>query len=48
MALLSVNVEQWVSEMESFGEYLESYGDRLPDALRGEHAEVMDALKKAG
>ena len=46
-ALLSVNIEQWQAEMESVGEYLESYGDRLPDALRREHAAVVEDLKKA-
>ena len=46
-ALLSVNVEQWRSEMESVGEYLESYGERLPDALRKEHARIVDLLNDA-
>ena len=47
-ALLSVNVDQWNAEMDSVGEYLESYGERLPAALREEHAAVVEALKKAG
>ncbi len=47
-ALLSVNVEQWKSEMESFGEYLQSYGDRLPAALKSEHEAVVSALQEAG
>ncbi|MDH3989353.1 MAG: phosphoenolpyruvate carboxykinase (GTP) [Gammaproteobacteria bacterium] len=47
-ALLSVNVEQWREEMDSVGEYLESYGDRLPEILRQEHAEIVENLKKAG
>ena len=46
-ALLSVDVDQWKAEMESVGEYLESYGDRLPEALRKEHANVVEALQKA-
>ena len=46
-ALLSVNVDQWNDEMVSVGEYLDSYGERLPDALREEHRNVVDALKKA-
>jgi len=46
-ALLSVNVEQWNAEMDSVGEYLDSYGDRLPPALRKEHESVVAALKKA-
>jgi phosphoenolpyruvate carboxykinase (GTP) len=47
-ALLSVDIDQWNDEMTSVGEYLESYGDRLPKALRAEHAAVVEALKKAG
>jgi len=47
-ALLSVNVEQWREEMDSVGEYLQSYGDRLPDALREEHATIVADLQKAG
>jgi phosphoenolpyruvate carboxykinase (GTP) len=47
-ALLSVDIDQWKAEMESVGEYLESFGDRLPDALRQEHAAVVEALQKAG
>jgi phosphoenolpyruvate carboxykinase (GTP) len=46
-ALLSVNVDQWKDEMASVGEYLESYGDRLPDELREEHAKVAEGLAKA-
>ncbi len=45
--LLSVNVEQWKSEMESLGEYLQSYGDRLPAALKSEHEAVVSALQEA-
>ena len=47
-ALLSVNVEQWKSEMESVGEYLQSYGERLPGELRDEHEEIVAALASAG
>jgi phosphoenolpyruvate carboxykinase (GTP) len=46
-ALLSVNIEQWQEEMESVGEYFDSYGDRLPEALKQEHAKVVEDLKKA-
>ena len=46
-ALLSINVDQWRSEMQSVGEYLDSYGDRLPDALREEHRAVVEELAKA-
>ena len=47
-SLLSVNVEQWNAEMSSVGEYLESYGDRLPSALKDEYTTVVESLKKAG
>jgi phosphoenolpyruvate carboxykinase (GTP) len=46
-SLLSIDVEQWKVEMESVGEYLETYGDRLPEGLRKEHAEVVKALNEA-
>jgi phosphoenolpyruvate carboxykinase (GTP) len=46
-ALLSVSIEQWQTEMDSVGEYLESFGDRLPAALKREHATVVQDLKKA-
>ena len=42
--LLSVNREQWQVELEQIGEYLDSYGDRLPMELRAEHAKVVQAL----
>ena len=47
-SLLSVNEAQWRSEMESFGDYLASFGDRLPQPLREEHARIVSALGKAG
>jgi phosphoenolpyruvate carboxykinase (GTP) len=47
-ALLSVNVEQWKSEMDSVGEYFSSFGDRVPEELRKQHAEVVEELRKAG
>jgi phosphoenolpyruvate carboxykinase (GTP) len=46
-ALLSVNIEQWKSEMDSVGDYLQSYGERLPAALMAEHETVVSALKEA-
>ncbi len=42
--LLTVDPEQWRVEMEQFGEYLASYGDRLPEGLRAEHEKVLQAL----
>ncbi|MEQ8207868.1 MAG: phosphoenolpyruvate carboxykinase (GTP) [Woeseia sp.] len=46
-SLLSVNAGQWREEMASVGEYLNSYGDRLPAALKEEHARVTEALEKS-
>ena len=43
-ALLSVDTEQWQQEMRSVGEYLESFGDRLPEALQDEFGRVVEAL----
>lgn len=45
-ALLTINTEQWKAEMESVGEYLRSYGDRLPDELLAVHADVVRALNE--
>ncbi len=46
-ALLSINIEQWQQEMASIGEYLQEYGDRLPDDVWQEHQKVIDALSAA-
>lgn len=46
--LLSVNVDAWREEMNSVGEYLESFGERLPAALRKEQEAVLAELKKTG
>jgi phosphoenolpyruvate carboxykinase (GTP) len=43
-ALTSINIEQWRTEIASIGEYLESYGDRLPAALREEQRRIADEL----
>ena len=46
-SLLSVDAGQWREEMASIGEYLSSYGDRLPAALREEYSRVAAALDKS-
>jgi GTP-dependent phosphoenolpyruvate carboxykinase len=46
-ALLSVNADQWKDEMESVGEYLRRYGDRLPAELLAAQAAVLKALNAA-
>ena len=43
-ALLAVDAEAWSTEMEQIREYLESYGDRLPDQMLAELNEVAVAL----
>jgi len=43
-SLISINDDQWRQEMDAFGEYLESFGDRLPDQLRLQHRQVRSAL----
>ena len=45
--LLSIDAEQWLEEMSSVGEYLEGFGERLPDGLRQEHQRIMDAMQQA-
>jgi phosphoenolpyruvate carboxykinase (GTP) len=46
--LLTIDVAQWRDEMTSVLEYLDSYGERLPDALRAQQRLIADALDKAG
>ncbi|MBL4672101.1 MAG: phosphoenolpyruvate carboxykinase (GTP) [Arenicella sp.] len=43
-SLITIDDQQWRQEMDEFGEYLESYGDRLPDKLREQHQQVRAAL----
>jgi len=43
-AILSIDKNQWTQEMQTVGEYLESYGERLPSALRNEYKKVQAAL----
>ena len=45
--LLSVNVDQWKIEMDSVGEYLHSYGERLPEDLKHEYDELVAKLEIA-
>jgi GTP-dependent phosphoenolpyruvate carboxykinase len=46
-SLLSVDIDQWQEEMTSIGEDLETYGDRLPEALKKVHEQVVSDLQKA-
>ncbi|MGB5247048.1 MAG: phosphoenolpyruvate carboxykinase (GTP) [Woeseia sp.] len=45
-ALLSVDKAQWQTEMTAVGDYLDSYGKRLPGALKEEQRRVQAALKQ--
>ncbi|MEO8802373.1 MAG: phosphoenolpyruvate carboxykinase (GTP) [Rudaea sp.] len=47
-ALLHVDVEGWSAEYESIGEYLGSYGNHLPDALRREQQRIAALLAEDG
>ncbi len=47
-ALLEVDAKAWLEETEQIREYLESYGDRLPQQLLKELDEVAADLKAAG
>jgi phosphoenolpyruvate carboxykinase (GTP) len=42
--LLTVDTEQWQAEMTGVLEYLESYGDRLPEELKRQQKMIADAL----
>jgi phosphoenolpyruvate carboxykinase (GTP) len=42
--LLAVDAAQWREEMQHLGEYLSSFGERLPAKLDDEHRKVLDAL----
>ena len=42
--LLTVDADQWRDEMASVLEYLESYGERLPDELVRQQKIIADAL----
>ncbi len=46
-ALLAIDTGQWRKEMESIGDYLASFGDRLPEGLRREHETVLADLQNS-
>jgi len=46
-ALTSIDRAKWREEMASIGEYLETYGDRLPEALRQQHQSIAAELSKS-
>ena len=46
-ALTTIDPQQWQLEIDAIGEYLETYGERLPEQLRTEQQNVAAALKVA-
>ena len=45
--LTSIDIGHWKIENKHFAEYLDSYGERVPDALREEQLRVAAELEKA-
>jgi phosphoenolpyruvate carboxykinase (GTP) len=46
-ALLEVDIEAWQAEIADIGEYLDSYGDRTPAAIKAQQQRVAKALDNA-
>ncbi len=44
--LTHVDIESWRAELATFADYLDSFGKRVPDALRAEQQRVAAALTK--
>jgi phosphoenolpyruvate carboxykinase (GTP) len=42
--LLNVDTASWRDEMQAIGEYLQEYGDRLPQKLSEEHRKILESL----
>jgi phosphoenolpyruvate carboxykinase (GTP) len=45
--LTSIDIERWKTENEHFSDYLDSFGERVPDALRAEQRRVAAELEQA-
>ena len=45
-ALLAIDPDQWLVEMDAIKEYFNEFGERLPNQLLNEHAKVLDSLNK--
>jgi phosphoenolpyruvate carboxykinase (GTP) len=43
-ALLAISNKEWKDEFAAIGEFLESFGDRLPKTLKSEHERVSKAV----
>ena len=46
--LLAVDAAGWRAEIAAVGDYIEEYGDRVPEGLRAVQQRISDALKAAG
>jgi GTP-dependent phosphoenolpyruvate carboxykinase len=46
-ALLDVDINAWKAELAEVGEYIRSYGDRTPAALKTEWERIATALNAA-
>jgi phosphoenolpyruvate carboxykinase (GTP) len=46
-ALLAVDAAGWQDELAAIGEYLDSYGERMPASLKAEQQRVATALADA-
>jgi phosphoenolpyruvate carboxykinase (GTP) len=47
-ALFAIDRADWQAELEAIGEYLDSYGERMPEALKAERQRVAEALAGDG
>ncbi|RLA25629.1 MAG: hypothetical protein DRR11_20650 [Gammaproteobacteria bacterium] len=42
--LLNVDKASWREELKSVGEYLQEFGDRVPEKLKDEHRKILESL----
>ena len=47
-ALFAIDRADWQAELEAIGEYLDSYGERMPEVLKAERRSVAEALAGDG
>jgi phosphoenolpyruvate carboxykinase (GTP) len=45
-ALLHFDAAEWAEEVRDLGDFLAEFGDRMPQALKGEHARLLAALSE--
>ena len=45
-SILSVDADRWLTELAEVGDYLQSYGDRLPPTLWQEQQRIVEALQQ--